>query len=409
MLLRFSLYGFLKNQRYFEPFLVLLLLDHGLSFAEIGLLVGCRELFLNIAEIPSGAIADLYGRRRSMVASMLCYIVSFSVFAGGDRWLHFAAAMALYGIGDAFRTGTHKAMILAWLRASGRESERTEVYGYTRSWSKLGSATSVVIAAGLVLVSGDYRYVFWLALIPYVANLINLATYPAALEERTSTQTAPREVLHHTWQTIRQIASSRHARRVLAESMGAAGAHGAVKDYLQPVLFAAALALPLGDNLADTQRSAVLIGAVYFVLHLLSSAASRSAHRVPKRWGGDEPAARVLWWAALVLYSATTASLFAQSYWGIIIGLLAVSALNDAMRPLLVSRLDTCSHAEAGATVFSLEAQARSAAVIVAAPLVGLAVDLINTGVSRGEQSFWPAGVLGVLIAAGMLLWRPPR
>jgi uncharacterized membrane protein YfcA len=39
MLFRFSLYGFLKNQRYFEPFLVLAFLEKGLSFFEIGLLI----------------------------------------------------------------------------------------------------------------------------------------------------------------------------------------------------------------------------------------------------------------------------------------------------------------------------------------------------------------------------------
>jgi hypothetical protein len=67
MLFRFSLYGFLKNQRYFEPFLVLALLEKGLGFFEIGLLIGFRELTVNLLEIPSGAVADVWGRRRSMI------------------------------------------------------------------------------------------------------------------------------------------------------------------------------------------------------------------------------------------------------------------------------------------------------------------------------------------------------
>ena len=37
MLFRFSLYGFLKNQRYFEPLLFLVLVDKGLSFTAIRL------------------------------------------------------------------------------------------------------------------------------------------------------------------------------------------------------------------------------------------------------------------------------------------------------------------------------------------------------------------------------------
>ena len=62
MIVRFSLYGFLKNQRYFEPFLLLALIQMGLSFFDIGLLIAFRELATNVMEIPSGAIADLYGQ-----------------------------------------------------------------------------------------------------------------------------------------------------------------------------------------------------------------------------------------------------------------------------------------------------------------------------------------------------------
>jgi len=77
MLFRFSLYGFLKNQRYFEPFLILIFLEKGLSFFWIGLLIGFREVCINVMEIPTGAVADLYGRRRCMLASFAAYIFSF--------------------------------------------------------------------------------------------------------------------------------------------------------------------------------------------------------------------------------------------------------------------------------------------------------------------------------------------
>ena len=62
MLARFSLYGFLKNQKYYEPFLILALRDKGLSFFLIGLLIGFRQIWVNLLEIPSGTIADTFGR-----------------------------------------------------------------------------------------------------------------------------------------------------------------------------------------------------------------------------------------------------------------------------------------------------------------------------------------------------------
>ena len=140
MLFRFSLYGFLKNQRYFEPFLILVFLEKGLSFFEIGLLIAFREVTVNLLEIPSGAIADVWGRRRSMILSFCAYIASFVIFGLARGVPPLFAAMFLFAIGEAFRTGTHKAMIFTWLSLEGRADERTRVYGYTRSWSKYGSA-----------------------------------------------------------------------------------------------------------------------------------------------------------------------------------------------------------------------------------------------------------------------------
>ena len=150
MLFRFSLYGFLKNQTYFEPFLILAFLEKDLSFFQIGILIGFREVCINLFEIPSGAVADLYGRRRSMIFSFLAYIASFLVFGLSASFAALFLAMFAFALGDSFRTGTHKAMIFEWLRIQNREKERTRVYGFTRSWSKVGSAVSVVIASAFI-------------------------------------------------------------------------------------------------------------------------------------------------------------------------------------------------------------------------------------------------------------------
>ena len=178
MLFRFSLYGFLKNQTYFEPFLILAFLEKDLSFFQIGILIGFREVCINIFEIPSGAVADLYGRRRSMIFSFLAYIASFLVFGYSASFAALFLAMFAFALGDSFRTGTHKAMIFEWLRMQGRESERTQVYGFTRSWSKIGSAVSVVVASAFIFTGARYSDIFLLAVIPYALNIVNFMGYP---------------------------------------------------------------------------------------------------------------------------------------------------------------------------------------------------------------------------------------
>ena len=163
MLRRFSLYGFLKNQQYYDYFLLLAFRQMGLSYFVIGLLIAFRELMINLLEIPTGGVADLCGRRRSMIFSFVAYIISFLIFGisgiaasaslGPTRALisFLLLAMLFFALGDAFRTGTHKALIFSWLRILGRIDERTKVYGYTRSWSKIGSAVSVLIASVIAL------------------------------------------------------------------------------------------------------------------------------------------------------------------------------------------------------------------------------------------------------------------
>ncbi|RKU23535.1 hypothetical protein C6500_01335 [Candidatus Poribacteria bacterium] len=196
MLFRFSLYGFLKNQRYYDPFLILAFLEKDLSFFQIGILIGFREICTNLFEIPSGAVADLYGRRRAMIFSFCAYIASFVTFAVSNSLLLLFGGMFFFGLGDAFRSGTHKAMIFEWLRMQGRSGEQTKVYGYTRSWSQMGSAVSVLIAGGLVFYHGNFTDIFWFSIIPYGLNIVNFLGYPAQLDGNRQSDFSLKAVAH---------------------------------------------------------------------------------------------------------------------------------------------------------------------------------------------------------------------
>ena len=402
MISRFALYGFLKNQRYHGPFLVLLMLERGLGFTELGLLLALQKLTVNLMEVPSGALADSLGRRRCMVASMAAYLVAYVLFATSQGVWPFVPAVVLLGIGDAFRSGTHKAMILQWLRLEGRADERTRVYGYTRSWSKLGSAVAAPVGAAVVLATARYELAFWLATVPTALNLVNLATYPASLEGGA----ARRGAVRTTWTTLRDTWRDRRRRRLTLESTGMAGILGPVDDLLQPVLLAAAVALPLATDLAEPQRAAILAAVAYIALHLLSSVAARQAWRMGG--GSDETAARRIWTLALLLFAVSLPLLVWGVHLGVIVAFVLLAPLRDLWRPTQVSRLDAASPPELAATVLSIDNQARNVAMMVASPLVGLALDLLNGGLDPADWRFWPLGLLGAGVCL-LALGRPSR
>ncbi len=409
MLFRFCLYGFLKNQQYYDPFLILVFRYRGLSFAEIGLLIGFREICINLLEVPTGAVADVLGRRRSMVASMLAYIAAFVIFSGAWRlWVLFGA-MAFFAAGEALRTGTHKAIIFDWLDRQGRAGEKTHVYGLTRSWSKLGSAVSVIIAAVIVCFTEDYSAVFLLCLAPYVLNVFNFLSYPAYLDGPHSGHASVGSIVRTLLTALAESLRRRRLRRVLIESMGFEGLYRSAKDYIQPIIKAAALAAPVLLGLGDRRRTAILIGAVYFLLHVLSSAASRRAGRLSDRAGSDERAARWLWLADLAGFVLLAGGALAGLPALMIGAFVMLAVIQNFWRPILVSRCASLSDPSRTATVLSIESQAKSLFIAVVAPLLGWSVDAIAAAAANGPAymaswRFLPIAGLGVAIPLGMLI-----
>ncbi len=395
MLIRFSLYGFLKNQAYFEPFLILAFREKGLSFFQIGLLIGFRELCVNLFEVPSGAVADLYGRRRSLIFAFAAYIVSFLLFAWAADLSALFFAMFAFALGEAFRSGTHKAMIFDWLRSQDRLAERTRIYGVTRSWSKMGSALSVLIAAGFVFAGASYSQVFLLTVVPYLMGIVNFMGYPAFLDGPRREKVALRPIATHLREALRQAALHPPLRRLMAESMSFEGTYKATKDYVQPVIKQTALGLALLTGLEAGQRVAVLTGGVYFILHLLSSAASRGAHRLSRAAGSEKAAARVLWAVNALLYGLLAASLWLGWRGTVIACFVALAVAQNLWRPALISRFDAHSSAQAGATVLSIESQAQTVATMLLAPALGFAVDRLG---------LWPVGLAGFLLSAPFAL-----
>ena len=400
MLLRFSLYGFLKNQRYFEPFFLLAMFEKLGSFTMVGLLLGFREICINVLEVPTGAIADVTGRRRAMVLSFLAYIGAFALFGlCASMWLMFAA-MFLFSVGEAFRTGTHKAIIFDWLAHQGRGDEKTKIYGLTRSWSKLGSAVNVVLAAAIFFAVRDYSWLFLICIVPYVANIANFLTYPPYLDGRHEGHKTVGQIARMLLDATRRCVRPGPLRGLIAESMAYEGVYKVAKDYLQPLLQATAVAALasaawLGDG---EQRTAVLIGAVYFVLYILGSVASRRSHVLADRAGSERRASLWLWGVTAAGYAAVAGGVALG--WPVlaIAAFVALAVFQNLWRPILITRFTAHASPKETATVLSIESQAKSLAAAVLAPLLGLAVDAMT-----GSLKILPVGLLGAAAALLML------
>ena len=392
---RFALYGFLKNLRFFDPFIILIFREAGLSFLQIGLLYSIRDVATNLLEIPTGVFADSFGRRKSMVMAFIAYLISFGIFYICTDFALYALAMLLFAFGEAFRSGTHKALILEHLKITGREDEKVSYYGRTRSMSQFGSAINALIAASLVFYTGSYRIMFLASMLPYTLDLFNLLSYPKALDG--DLKPVPfKDIWIQTKSTLRdfgRIFTNPLALRALLNSSLSGGTFKATKDYLQPILESFALALPFFLLASEVQRGAVMIGAVYFVIYLFTSYASRSAEKFSKKFSSLGRAINItfLLGAGLLFLAGFAAwtNLIILS----ILTFLAFYALRSLRRPMDVAYISDQIESRVMASGLSAEAQLTTILTAIFAPSLGFLADHFGIGIALAVLG---AGVLAL-------------
>jgi MFS family permease len=391
---RFAAYGFLKNLRFFDPFIILIFREAGLSYLQIGFLYAIRDVATNILEIPTGVFADAFGRRKSMLMAFGAYIISFLIFYAFTGFGLYTLAMILFAFGEAFRSGTHKALILEHLTLNKMEHLKVEYYGRTRSVSQFGSSINALIAAGLVFYSGDYRTMFLAATIPYVLDFFNLASYPRELDgelTQFSRETIGAQV-KATLQAFSGMFTDWHALRAILNSSGFSGLFKTTKDYLQPILETFALALPVFLLLEDKRRSALVIGMVYFVIYLFTSFASRGAAGFSQRFRSLERVINLTFLAGAAFLFIAGLATWGNLTWLAILVFLLFYVLHNLRRPMNVSFISDQISNRVMASGLSVESQFTTLLTAIFAPILGWCADLFGVGTAL------------MILAAGVLL-----
>jgi len=111
---------------FFLPaFVVVFLVGLELSFFQIGILVAISPLFMFIFEIPTGAIADLYGRKFSVLLGYFIEgIVMLSLYFVRDYYL-ILMLFALWGFGSTLSSGSKEAWVIDLIKKKGKNLSKS--------------------------------------------------------------------------------------------------------------------------------------------------------------------------------------------------------------------------------------------------------------------------------------------
>ena len=390
---KFCLYGFLKNQKFYEPFILLFLLSKDISYLQVGLLYSIKEITVNLLEIPAGMIADSAGRRKSMLLSLSLYITSFIIFYFSTGFAVLIVAVIVFGSADVFRTGTHKAMIFSYLEANDWSHLKVDYYGHTRSCSQVGSAISSLIAAAIVIVTKNYSMVFAFAIIPYVLNLFNLTSYPAWLDgkQKKFDTRLFRQNFITALRSLGRALKNKWTIRIFINSSLPSGYFNSVKDYLQPLILSMVASLPILGSFTREDKGSVMIGLIYFIIFILTSRASRGAGKLSRKTGSVFSGMNITF--ILVAVTGVLTGLFFHTGVVIVSVLLFIVLylLENLRRPVSVAGIAERMGDESLSTFLSTDSQLKSLFTMILSPIVGLMADMVSPGA-------------GIMVAAAVMI-----
>ncbi len=372
---KFCLYGFLKNLKFFEPYLLIYLLANGINLFQIGILIAIREIFVNLFELPSGFIADYFGRKKELYFCFGFYITSFIIFFLANSFILAAVAMMFFGMGEAFRSGTHKAMIYTYLDFKSWQSEKTFVYGRTRSCSLIGSATSGVLGILLILFSPDDNYIFLFSVLPYLLDLLLIISYPKFLDiADKNNDLSFKQMIVNLVQSFR---INIKLRNLLIEEGIFEAAFSYVKDLIQPILEVIIIGsgISLIVSLSADDNLKILLGFVYAVLNLFGSYFSKKAYLLKGKKASITCLLIIhICYAFLFLMLAV----FSKQYIIVCIIYVFVYIFHSVRKPIFIDEIDNNIEKFYRATIISTGAQLKSLFLMIFAPILGYIGDNVG-------------------------------
>ena len=142
------------------PIIMLFYKDMGLSNEEAFQLKAIYSISIVVFEIPSGYIADIWGRRAILIMGAVLGTVGFLLYSLGHGFWMFLAAELTLGIGQSFVSGADSAMLFDSLKADGKQQQYLKYEGINFSVGNYSEALAGLAGGALAEISLHLPFYF---------------------------------------------------------------------------------------------------------------------------------------------------------------------------------------------------------------------------------------------------------
>lgn len=331
----------------------------GLNLTEIGIIEGVYHMTSVICEVPSGAVADIFGRKRTMVAGRLCVFISCLLMLFGRTYSIFMLSFALQAFGDTLNSGSDEALLYDSMKIRGQESNYMKVSSRINGIIEVASAIATVaggIIAEKVSFSACYLTSAVLGFITLV--LVVCMTEPKVHHEKKSYKIV--EIVKEHFKTCFRILKKNRKLTKLILFFN-------LLDIVYTVLFFYSQEYYNSMGLNKIEISIIML-----VVGILSTVGALCSDKIYKTLGR-----RSLEISVIIVIISVVCYLF-YNMWISIVCFFVCSFSGSVLYPIRSAKINEEIPSEQRATLISVESFVFSIGMVLIFPLVGYLADCIK-------------------------------
>lgn len=347
----------------------------GASALAVGIVEGIAESTALIVKVFSGAISDYFGKRKTLaVIGYGLGALSKPLFALALTVDWVLAARFMDRIGKGIRGAPRDAMVadLAPLDIRGA------AFGLRQSLDTIGAFLGPLLGVGLMLLwAGDFRTVFWFAVIP-AAIAVLLLVFGVKEPERSAALRSPAVPI--SWQSLQEFGTEYWL-------VVAAGGVFTLARFSEAFLILRAQERGLPDSFAPL---------VLVVMNVVYAAAAYPVGKLADRMSHM----RLLGAGLLVLIGADLVLAMAQGLTAVAVGV-ALWGLHMGMtQGVLATMVAAAAPAQLRGTAFGVFNLVCGIAMLIASVLAGLLWDVLGPAATFGGGAVFSLIALVLLVRA---------
>lgn len=373
-----QLFRVLNSAMVLMPVIVPFFTENGLNQTEIFMLQSAFAAAILILEVPSGWLADHFGRKVSLVLGGILAATGMLMYANAFGFWPLLAAEMVLGLGASFISGADSALAYDSLAATGQTEKYRRFESRSMMWSSISEGVAGVV--GGFLAAASLRNVVWAEFAVY-ASLIPVALMlkEPKRQRSTSARNAFKDVLRVT-----KYALHGHKEIKWLIFFGAiVNTMTLTMSWLaQPYYLAAGIPLQVFGFLWAAQFAAI---AVFAALAERFESLGRKFVLV----------------SFVALGVGGYLLLGAAQVWWMLPALLAFYFVRAVSNPVLKDYVNRLVESDVRATVLSVKSLVQRLLFIGAGPLVGYFMDVYSLQTALLFSAMF-YGALGVVVLVGM-------